>query len=70
MHLLPLIEIHLTVNWQDGWTALMSAALSGHSKVVETLLQHGAKVDMQKEVSTGNICSWWFVLHKKKLGSY
>ena len=35
----------------------MSAAHNGHSKVVKTLLQHGAKVDMQKEVSTGNITS-------------
>jgi len=39
-------------DWQDGWTALMSAALNGHTKVVEILLQHGAKVDVQKEVST------------------
>ena len=22
MHLFPLTEIHLTMNWQDGWTAL------------------------------------------------
>ena len=35
----------------------MFAAQNGHIKVVKTLLQHGAKVDMQKEVSTGNIAS-------------
>ena len=35
----------------------MSAALNGHTKMVKTLLQHGAKVDMQTEVSTGNITS-------------
>ena len=35
----------------------MSAAQNGHTKVVKTLLQHGAKVNMQKEVSTGNITS-------------
>ena len=52
VHLLPLIEINLTVNWQDGWTALMYAAQNGHSNVVETLLQHGASVDMQSVVST------------------
>ena len=34
----------------------MSAAQNGHTKVVKTLLQHGAKVDMQM-VSTGNITS-------------
>ena len=33
----------------------MFAAQNGHTKVVKILLQHGAKVDMQKEVSTGNI---------------
>ena len=52
VHLLPLIEINLTVNWQDGWTALMYAAQNGHSNVVEMLLQHGASVDMQSVVST------------------
>ena len=35
----------------------MSAALNGHTKVVKTLLQHGANGDMQTEVSTGNITS-------------
>ena len=61
-HLLPLIEVHLTLNWQlteihltvncqDGQTALMTAALNGHSNVVETLLQHGASVDVQDVVS-------------------
>ena len=57
MHLFPLIEITLTMNWQDGGTALMVAAENGHSNVVETLLQHGASVDMQKDVSTGDISS-------------
>ena len=52
MHLFPLIEITLTMNWQDGWPALMYAAQNGHSSVVETLLQHGASVDMQSVVST------------------
>ena len=51
MHLFPLIEITLTMNWQDGGTALMLAAQDGHSNVVETLLQHGASVDMKKTVS-------------------
>ena len=36
------IDIDLTMRWQDGQTALMFAAQEGHSNVVETLLQHGA----------------------------
>ena len=51
MHLFPLIEITVTVNWQDVGTALMLAAQDGHSNVVETLLQHGASVDMKVTVS-------------------
>ena len=51
MHLFPQIEITLTMNWQDGVTALMVAAQKGHSNAVETLLQHGASVDMQNVVS-------------------
>jgi len=35
----------------------MLAAQNGHTKVVKTLLQHGAKVDMQEKVSNGNITS-------------
>ena len=50
-HLFPLIEITVTMNWQDGVTALMLAAQNGHSNVVETLLQHGASVDMKETVS-------------------
>ena len=51
MRLLPSFDL------QDGYTPLMFAAQNGHTKVVKTLLQHGAKVDMQAEVSTGNITS-------------
>ena len=52
MYLFPLIEITLTMNWQNGGSALMFAAKNGHSNVVETLLQHGASVDQQSVVST------------------
>jgi len=38
----------------------MIAAQNGHSNVVETLLQHGASVDMQSVVSTSeNLEIWW-----------
>ena len=68
MHLFPLIEITLTMNLQDGWTALMLAAQNGHSNVVETLLQHGASVDMKITVSAWltepsfiSITSMWYI---------
>ena len=51
MHLFPLIEITFTLSWQEGVTALMLAAEDGHFNVVETLLQHGASVDMKETVS-------------------
>ena len=35
---------------QTGWTGLMEASLSGHAEVVNTLLQHGASVDLKDEV--------------------
>lgn len=35
----------------------MSAAQNGHTSVVETLVQHGANVDMQTDVSTNVISS-------------
>jgi len=57
MRLFPLTDIHLTMNWQNGRTALMSAAQNGHSNVVETLLQHGACVDVQSVVSALYECA-------------
>ena len=48
-------ECSTSYNSQNGWTALMSASHNGHSNVVETLLQHGASVDQQKDVSTGDV---------------
>ena len=32
------------------YSPLMAASLNGHTEVVETLLQHGAKVDFQEKV--------------------
>ena len=31
----------------DGYTALMCAAIDGHERVVELLLQRGAEIDQQ-----------------------
>jgi len=35
---------------QDGWTALMFSCKHGHERVVETLLNGGATVDIQAKV--------------------
>ena len=42
----------LCLSRQNGWSALMYASLKGHVEVVDKLLQHGATVDLQKEVHT------------------
>ena len=39
-----------TIVWQDGHTPLIIASQNGHAQVVATLLQHGARVDMQNKV--------------------
>ena len=40
------------VSSQDGVSSLMVASLNGHVEVVDELLQHRAKVDLQTEVIT------------------
>ena len=37
---------------KDGMTALMFASLIGHVEVVDTLLQHESRVDLQNKVSS------------------
>ena len=39
---------------QDKRTALMFAAQEGHQEVVKLLLDHGAQVDMQNVVMSGD----------------
>ena len=43
--------VFVLVCTQYGWTALMYAAMGGHMSVVEMLLNRGAQVDTQDEVS-------------------
>ena len=40
---------------QDGWSALIVASQNGHVEVVDKLLQYGAKVDLQYDVSNATI---------------
>ena len=41
----------------------MEASLNGHAEVVDTLLQHGARVDLKKEVNLlAIICNKCFLL--------
>ena len=35
---------------QDGWHPLMYASQNGHVEVVDKLLQHGARIDLQSKV--------------------
>ena len=45
------IVCSITYISQNGWTALMQASLNGHAEVVDTLIQHGARVNIKKEVN-------------------
>ena len=42
---------NIYLSLQDGWTALMHASSEGHLDCVKDLLDKGAKVSMQNEVS-------------------
>ena len=44
------IQLLYVISCQNGVTSLMFASLNGHVEVVDKLLQHGARVDLQDEV--------------------
>ena len=47
------VRTHLVLimdGMQNDWTALMAATKNGHVEVVYYLVDHGAKVDLQKRV--------------------
>ena len=41
------VILHMSVITQDGWSALMWAAIEGETEVVVELVKAGANVDMQ-----------------------
>ena len=49
------------ISLQDGDTALIKAAEKGHTSTMETLVHHGAAVDIQNKVA-----SCYFALHKSQ----
>ena len=44
------VILHMSAITQDGWSALMWAAMRGETEVVVELVKAGANVDMQSEV--------------------
>ena len=44
------VILHMSVITQNGWSALMWAAVRGETEVVVELVKAGANVDMQAEV--------------------
>ena len=44
------VILHMPVITQDGWSALMAAAVNGVTEAVVELVKAGANVDMQSEV--------------------
>ena len=56
-------SIALQLFSQEGWSSLMFASCNGHVEVVDKLLQHGARVDLQNKVNQkSNIISISVVL--------
>ena len=49
-----IIISHFTFFYQTGWSSLTLASQNGHVEVVDKLLQHGARVDLQDEVGFTN----------------
>ena len=46
-----------TYHEQNGASSLISASENGHVEVVDKLLQHGAKADLQENVCVINPCT-------------
>ena len=44
------VILHMSVVTQDGWSALIVAAMRGKTEMVVHLVKAGANVDMQDEV--------------------
>ena len=49
-----LFNSRIYVSYQAGWSSLMVASQNGHVEVVDKLLQHAARVDLQNEVGFTN----------------
>ena len=52
------VILHMSVITQDGWSALMLAAMMGDTEAVVELVKAGANVDMQNKV-----CQYIYVTH-------
>ena len=52
------VILHMSVITQDGWSALMLAAVRGKTEAVVELVKAGANVDMQNEV-----CQYIYMTH-------
>ena len=59
--------MHLSL--QDGWAALMRASMVGHMECAKVLLEKGAEVNMQNEVSGVIIHCVYAMLHVPRVSS-
>ena len=51
------VILHMSVNTQYGWSALMVAARGGKTEIVVELVKAGANVDIQTKVCQYNTCT-------------
>ena len=58
------VILHMSVITQDGWSALMMAAMEGKTEVVVELVKAGANVDMQNKVYVYiNTCTFTYSMY-------
>ena len=50
MHMPIILLLFIMYTIKDVWSSLIIASLNGHAEVVDKLLQHGATIDLLKEV--------------------
>ena len=58
MRCVSLLSSPDTLSCQDGWSSLMLASENGHVEVVDKLLQHEARVNLQAQVIITPTCKY------------
>ena len=63
------VILHMSVITQNGWSALMEAAMEGKTEVVVELVKAGANVDMKTKVCQLSMMYMYRSTHDCQVGS-